>query len=358
MIIKYVLPFAALLLLGFAVYHVQRTPLWKALAPPPRLPTESSATPSLAALGFVEPCSQKVAVAAPVPGVVASVLVHPGDHVKAGDCLFRLDDRTLQAEKELREARLKTATTQLQRLEAPPRQEQILASAARVRQAEAQVLAQKAALRHAEELFERKLLGELEMEKQRQTTRAAEEQLTAAKAEDALLAAGASAAERAVARAQVEEARVFVKQIQTELERYQVKAPLTATVLQVNVHASESVPGPPDKPPVILGNLSTLYVRAELVESQLGWFRSNSLATCAARGRPEPRYPLQFVRVEPLILPRRSLTGESGERSDTRVLQVIYELHGPADAFQVGQQVDVSIQVATDGAEKTGRPKD
>ena len=56
------------------------------------------------------------------------------------------------------------------------------------------------------------------------------------------------------------------------------------------------------------------------------------------RGNPEISVPLTFVRFEPYVLAKRSLTGDTTERVDTRVLQAIYEF-----AAFVGQQVDVFI---------------
>jgi HlyD family secretion protein len=40
----------------------------------------------------------------------------------------------------------------------------------------------------------------------------------------------------------------------------------------------------------------------------------------------------------------KMLTGDSTERVDTRVLQIIYELERPAVPVYVGQQVDVFIK--------------
>ena len=61
------------------------------------------------------------------------------------------------------------------------------------------------------------------------------------------------------------------------------------------------------------------------------------------KGRPEKEFTLSFVRVEPFVIPKRSLTGQSRERVDTRVLQVIYALDAKGRQFYVGQQLDVFI---------------
>ena len=56
--------------------------------------------------------------------------------------------------------------------------------------------------------------------------------------------------------------------------------------------------------------------------------------------------PLTFVRFEPFVLPKKSLTGDSTERVDTRVLQVIYRVENDALRLFVGQQMDVFIEAA------------
>ena len=61
-------------------------------------------------------------------------------------------------------------------------------------------------------------------------------------------------------------------------------------------------------------------------------------------GRADQQVPLTFVRVEPLVVPKRSLSGGVSERVDTRVLELIYSV-SPNDLHAtVGQQVDVFIE--------------
>ena len=55
------------------------------------------------------------------------------------------------------------------------------------------------------------------------------------------------------------------------------------------------------------------------------------------------KFPLKFVRIEPYVIPKKSLTGDNTERVDTRVLQVIYEVEGDSGPLFVGMQVDVFI---------------
>jgi hypothetical protein len=81
------------------------------------------------------------------------------------------------------------------------------------------------------------------------------------------------------------------------------------------------------------------------------------------KGRPGVKFPLEFVRVEPYVVPKRSLTGDNAERVDTRVLQVIYAMPDdrPSAVF-VGQQMDVYLRAAAPpegialGAGQAARP--
>jgi hypothetical protein len=62
------------------------------------------------------------------------------------------------------------------------------------------------------------------------------------------------------------------------------------------------------------------------------------------RGNTELSVPIQFVRFEPYVLPKRSLTGGSSERVDTRVLQVVYSFSPKELPVFVGQLMDVFIE--------------
>ncbi len=60
------------------------------------------------------------------------------------------------------------------------------------------------------------------------------------------------------------------------------------------------------------------------------------------------RVPLQFVRFEPYVVPKRSLMGDSTERVDTRVLQVLYRFTRETLPIYVGRQMDVFIEADSD----------
>jgi HlyD family secretion protein len=73
-------------------------------------------------------------------------------------------------------------------------------------------------------------------------------------------------------------------------------------------------------------------------------------------GNPELKTSLQFERIERYVVPKTSLTGASTERTDTRVLQVIYSFDHAALPVYIGQRMNVFIQApAVPTSEKGGQ---
>jgi hypothetical protein len=85
-----------------------------------------------------------------------------------------------------------------------------------------------------------------------------------------------------------------------------------------------------------------MHVRAEFDELEAGSIRAASAAYAALRGE-DRRLPLRLVRFEPLVTPKRQLSGSTRERVDTRVLQVVYAVARAEAPLFVGQQVDVFV---------------
>lgn len=340
---KLLLPGVAVLCFLFMSYHIVRSqqapPEHGPLSEPPR----HAYAHAIAAAGLVEARTENIKVGSPVPGVVTEVLVAVGSRVQAGDPLFRIDDRQILAELQVREAQLASSQATLARIEELPRPEEIPPSEARVRRAEAEVVAQRDLLERREKLFVHRAVPEEEVIQRRQSLASAVEALLQAKAEDQLLKAGSWKHEKSMARAEVERHRSLVEQYRTELDRLQIRAPVSGQVLKVDVRPGEYVGTPPDQPLVVLGDLTQLNVRIDIDEHDIPRFKHGMPGTASVRGNARDRVPLRFVRVEPYVQPKVSLTGLSSERVDTRVLQVIYALTEARDSIYVGQQLDVFL---------------
>jgi HlyD family secretion protein len=306
MFTRIILPVVALIGVIFAVIFVHQgnaqTPKAAPVAEPARAPYASA----VAGAGIVESSTENIAIGTPVAGVVMTIDHRIGDHVRAGEPLFRIDSRDLAAELLVRRALLESARANSAAADATAgdadRQWE------KVRQLDKRVLSQ-------EELDKR--------------------QFAAANAD----------AKQLQARADVASADAQVRQTQTELDRRIVRAPVDGTVLQCKVHPGEFAPAGPVNPPLMmLGGTDTLNVRVDVDENDAWRLQTNRSAMAFVRGNRDLSTPLKFVRLEPYVLPKQSLTGDSSERVDTRVLQVLYSFDPRTLPVYVGQQMDVFIE--------------
>jgi multidrug resistance efflux pump len=344
MLTKYGLPVAALALLIFAIMHVlgaQKDPP----TPPPYVePARSPYQGTVSGAGMVEPQTENISIGSSVPGVVVSVPVKVGQTVAAGDELFRLDDRQLRAESLARKAALAAAQADLIRLENSPRPEMVRMSTADVAEADARVTELEDQLTRTRKLVVSGAVSQESLIQAEQTLHGAKARLNHMSAENDMQKAGAWEYDKRVAQAAIDKASALVAQIETELDRLVTRALVPCEVLQVNVRPGEYVHTPPTTPLIVLGNVNKLHVRVDVDEYDIHRFSQDAPAKAALRGNPSETFDLQFVRVEPYVIPKKSLTGDKGERVDTRVLQVIYAITEPARRLYVGQQLDVFIE--------------
>lgn len=341
------LPILALGMLGFSGWFVWRTKPVNRNPPPPIAPARSPYAATLAAAGVVEAQTENIAMGSATPGVVVEVLVTVGDAVKPGTPLFRLDDRDLKGELAVKKAALAQSKSELVKLEAEPRKEKIPVQVAQVNESRAAVVREADALKRTEESFARKVTTEQELIARREALAAAQAALDRTQADLDLLKAGSWQYDRDVSAAAVSRAQAEVDKIEIELDRLVVRSLVDGRVLQVNVRPGEFVGTPANQPLVMVGNIEKLHVRVDIDEFDIPRFKQGSPAIAVPRGNLQQRYPLEFVRVEPFVVPKRSLTGDNTERVDTRVLQVIYGFDpvGRPKMF-VGQQVEVFIDAA------------
>ena len=293
-----------------AIILVSRTQAERQMAPPgdpPIMPPQKPFTESVAATGILEALSENVAIGVPLPGLVTEVFVKVNDSIKKDQPLLKLDDRDLLAEQLSLQA-----------------QQEI--SRAQIGVSEAQ-------------------LAKLETQLARLTSVTDSRAVSRDDLDNRKLDVAVSQAQLAAAKAQLVAAETSLKRVALLVERLTVRAPRDGTIIQVNIRAGEYAATSPKTPAMILGDTGKLQIRADIDEQNATRIRAGQQAYGYLKGDPSVTFPLEFIRVEPYVIPKISLTGSSTERVDTRVLQVIYSLTRPADPpLYVGQQVDVFIE--------------
>ncbi|WP_337176894.1 HlyD family efflux transporter periplasmic adaptor subunit [Paludisphaera sp.] len=351
--IRGALPYDLRLEAGRPVLRSTARPASPPVAPPPAAPSRFAEV--VHGLGLVESRREDIPIGTPAPGVVMEVFVdgrpdfdpphkRVGDHVAKGDPLFRVDGRELEAELKVHEAALVAAEAQLRRLEKMPRPEDVPPLLAAVEEAEARLLDADAALARSTRLHQRNMLAASDYDRDRYARAVASAALDRARADLDKLNAGAWEEDLAVQRAAVLQARGQVERTRLLIDRLVIRAPVDGEILQVNVRPGQIATLAWKEPMIVLGEVDRLHIRVDVDESDLARFRPGAPGVATLQGRPEPEFPLQFVRVEPYVVPKRSLAGDNTERVDTRVLRVIYALpEAPPAKVYVGQRMDVFI---------------
>jgi len=299
MIGKYTLPVLAIVGLAAAAFEIHAGERPLADAVPIVRSVEAPFASNVAGTGIVEASTENIAIGTPVSGVVASVFVKPGSHVRTGDTLFKIDDREIKAQLLPANAQIEEATATL------ARDQDVLDRGEALSKANGDAIS-------VEELRRRRFAV-------------------------------------AIDQAALDRVKADVGRLKILLSRYTVAAPVDGLVMQVKIRVGEfAATGVLDPPLMVLGGDARLHVRVDVDEQQAWRVKPEAPAIAFVRGNPDLKASLKFEQLEPMVVRKASLTGESIERTDTRVLQMVYSFDPAALPVYVGQQVDVFIGATPD----------
>ena len=256
--------------------------------------------------GIIEASTGNIAIGTPVPGIVAQINVTWGQQVEARTPLFSIDDTDVKA--------------------------QLLPAHAAVMQAQADLDKTKNLLTIGNGLAVGSSISRVDLENRRYDVGIKQAALDAAKAK--------------------------VQQLKIEIGRHTVQAPVAGSILQINTRIGEYAPSGALNPPLMLfGDDRTMYLRVSIDEDDAWRVKKTAKAVAFVGGNPALKTPLTFVRFDPYVVPKTSLTGSSTERPDVRVLDVVYSFQRAALPVYVGQEMDAFIEAPpADGAAATARP--
>jgi HlyD family secretion protein len=299
--LNFVLTVIAIIGILSAVYMLfldqKVAPIAQPITPPSVSPYESF----IAGAGIVEAASENIGLGAMVAAVVEKVWVKKGELVLQGTVLFTLNSQQAAADLDVKKAQLEQA---------------------------------KATLKLAQDEWD--LVNHLT--DKRGVTR--DELVTR---QDNTI----------VAQKGVETAQEQVKEAQVLFDFYTVRAPIDCEIMQINIHPGEyaSVNQQLNSssflqytPLMLVGDVRRYHVRVDIDENDAWRFRKDEPAVVFLRGNVQYHTELKFEYIEPYVIPKQSLTGDSTERVDTRVLQAIYSYDPKAIPAYLGQEVDVYIR--------------
>jgi RND family efflux transporter MFP subunit len=280
---------------GFAIAIIaviqadQATSVVAAPSPTPAPPFSSY----VEGTGITEASTGNIAIGTPVPGIVAAIDVTWGEEVKAGAPLFTIDDRDVKA--------------------------QLLPVKAAVKQAQADLDKATYLLAVGSGLDVGSSISKVDLENRRYDV--------------------------AIKQAAVAAATAKVKEAEIEISRHTVRAPVAGRVLQINTRVGEYAPsGALQSPLMLFGDDRLMYLRVSIDEEDAWRVRAQAPAVAFVRGNPNLKTPLTFVRFDPYLVSKTLLTGSSTDRTDTRVLHVVYSFLKSKLPVFVGQEMDAYIR--------------
>jgi HlyD family secretion protein len=302
---KNVSTYIALVGIAASVHLVRSQQVKPEAVAPLAEPVPSPFARAIGGRGLIEGVDENVRVSAAVPGLVSQVRVKVGDEVKEGDVLFELDTRDAMSQVEVQRANIASI--------------------------EASILESEIGLADREDQWDR-----MQRLKEGQVVSVDERQRTQFAFRAARSRVDTRKADLAFAKAQLGRAEVL-------RDLLVVKAPRAGTVLQVNVRPGEYAAVPSLDSLVLLGRIDRYQLRVDIDEDNAPRVREGCKAKAFLKGRREDPIELDFVRIEPFVQRKKALAGDSNERVDTRVLQVIFQFRRPSVSVYVGQQLDVFI---------------
>ncbi len=322
----------------------------------PGLKEEGKSGDYLDVSGVVE--ATEVDLAPRVPGRIDWLCCSVGDHLKAGDTAFRLDDRELKATIEEARATVDLARASLRIAEEELRNAKILVKAARYElKAQKSEIERLAALtgdadrnlKRVEKLFGEGGVTERMLDEARTAYEANRSMLSSARArkkvlemklQTAMVNENVAEAKLAYARARLAERSASLDALKVKLDEMAVVSPLDGTVVYKAFERGEVVNA--GVPVYTVHDLEDLWVLAEIEETEIGSIRLGAPAEVVAASIPGRKFGgtvSEIGRVGEFATQRNVLRGTS----DVRTFRVKVKVDKPEGLLKSGMSVRVRI---------------
>jgi len=246
----------------------------------------------IAGTGIVEAESKNITIGSPVSGVIKKMYVQSGDKIQKGMLLFDIDDTLLQSNILIAQADIKAA--EAKQISAKHHFDLIK----NFKKVSPQMVTKKKYMEAEDRFHETK------------------EFLTVSKTKLAAL--------------------------KDQLKRYKVYSPIDGVVLRSEISEGDFFD---TRSKALIVGSDRINVRVSINEYDIPKFRPDTRTVAYMRGNTKEKIDLTYTYIIPYVVPKTNLTGRSTERTDTRVLQVIYAAK-KTETFPlyVGEQLDVFIK--------------
>jgi HlyD family secretion protein len=281
-----------------------------------------------------------------VPGRVTSLTPHEGDFVHVGALLATVDDALDEQARAARDLEASAAQAQATVVDKGVRPEEIAATKAKIRSAQAAETLVKKQLDRERDLFARDVTPQArvdELEAQYARSVADREALQSVLVEQQR---GARPEERAAARAKADAAKANVTLDDLRIERRELRSPIEGVVLDRHVEPGEVVQA--GSPVLTVAEPARIYAYVFVPQAKLSGVDVGDRATIRADGLPEVLGGhVEYVARRTEFTPRY-LFSES-ERANL-VVRVKVRIDDPHSLLHAGVPVRVVIERGSPGA--------
>jgi len=287
--------------------------------------------------GIVEPVSGNIFISSPFNRIVEKINVSVNDQVKNGGTLFQLYNQDLRANLKIRQKKYEESLSNLYKLEALPREEDLIIALEALNRAQA-IFNQS-----IEEycMTIRRAISKEEKCVSLYKYQQAEAEFLGAQAQYEKVKSGTWQPELKIAQDEVEQAKAEVEAMEAEIEQTYIKSPIDGTVLQIKIHEGET--SDPSKTAIILGNMDEFNLRVSIDQFNEPRFHPDCPAVAFKQGDITTEFPLKFIHIEPIMVPKKYLTNELHERVDTQIFEILYRIEKNNSHLFIGEQMDVYI---------------
>jgi HlyD family secretion protein len=291
-----------------------------------------------AAPGRVEPKEGEIRLGATHLGRTEEVLVKVDDKVEEGELLVRLDDAEARA-------KLASAETEAEALR-EDREKAFASGREDVRKAEDAIYSAERAVTGARIELDYAIsakrngsgteqsVGDARRRLREANERLERERVAFVKAQSKSGLPAPSRAESAVSAARAE-----VRMAEALLDKTRIRAPSAGTILQLNAKQGEIIAPSPDRPLIVMGDMSVVRVKAEVDEGDVSKVKVGQRAFVRALSYPGQDFEGKVTRIAPSLGSVK--IGPRGPRraNDVEVMEVTVELVGAVPLLP-GMRVD------------------
>jgi RND family efflux transporter MFP subunit len=255
---------------------------------------------------------EQVTIKAEIGGVVKSLYAAEGRHVKAGDLLAELDDRTYRLNLDQKQA------LRLQRLSELFLERQFATSNPDISPAEVEKINKaEAEYQKAAVAFQKGFVSQGDFE-------AAQKDY-----EIALIEAGRKKDEIMATTKGLTQAELDVKLAQMDLEKTRIRAPFAGVLTEIKISPREHID--PGRELCTLVNISRIWVKAKILESEIGKIKAGREVDLRFSAYPGKVFKGTVEAVSPIV------------NADDKTCAVHIAMGNPAEEIKPGMHAEVEI---------------